>query len=353
MQKNRRVPFTVSLFGAFCITSSAFAHHGTVANGALYLTESLLEFEGEIVEVLWRNPHARARMSVIDPNGEEKVWELELGPTPRELENQDLYADDFLGRVRVAGYQSRRDPNEIGAMHILLPSGEELIRSRSAGPLWSDTRVPEGTENLDPSRVAEARRAANSIFRVWGPRLLSRPTAADFETQLTDRGRALLAQFNAVTDNPELECRTGVVPSMMDPNALEIVDEGDRIIIHAEEYNVRRTVYLDFEAGGVEPIPSTYGFSVGHWEDDVLTVTTTHMDYPLMLPDGVPHSDQVELFESFSISDDQTMLNYSVTVTDPVVFTEPVTIERQRRWNPGYEILDFDCVLSWIGEEGD
>ena len=90
MQKNRRVPFTVSLFGAFCITSSAFAHHGTVANGALYLTESLLEFEGEIVEVLWRNPHARARMSVIDPNGEEKVWELELGPTPRELENQDL-----------------------------------------------------------------------------------------------------------------------------------------------------------------------------------------------------------------------------------------------------------------------
>ena len=132
---------------------------------------------------------------------------------------------------------------------------------------------------------------------------------------------------------------------------MEITDEGDRIIIHSEEYNVRRTVYLDPEATGVQPTRSRYGFSVGHWEDDTLIVTTTHMDYPLMLPDGVPHSDRVELLERFSVSGDETMLNYSVTVTDPVVFTEPVTIERQRRWKPGYEIPDFDCVLAWTGDD--
>lgn len=237
-------------------------------------------------------------------------------------------------------------------MHVLLPSGEELIRSRNAEPRWSDTRVPEPMESLDPAKVAEARRTANGIFRAWGPRLQSRPTAADFENQFTARGRELLAQFNAATDNPELECRTGVVPSMMDPNAMEILDEDDRIIIHSEEYNVRRTVYLDPEATGVEPTPSPYGFSVGRWEDDALIVITTHMDYPLMLPDGVPHSDRVQLLESFSISDDESMLNYSVTVTDPVVFTEPVTIERQRRWSPGYEIPEFDCVLAWTADEG-
>ena len=90
---------------------------------------------------------------------------------------------------------------------------------------------------------------------------------------------------------------------------------------------------------------------MGQWEGDALLVTTTHIDYPLMLPDGVPHSDQVELLERFSISDDETLLNYSVTVTDPLIFTEPVTIERQRRWTPGYEIPEYDCALTWAGNE--
>ena len=336
---------------AVLCASAAFSHHGPVSNAALYLTDTVLDLEGEIVEVLWRNPHARAHLRVVEPDGEERIWEVELGPTPREIETQGLYPDDFLGPVRVAGYQSRRDPDGIGALHILLPSGEELIRNRNAEPLWSDRRVAEPTETLDPARVAEHRRTANGIFRVWGRRLLGRPMAAEFEAQLTALGRERLAGYNAVTDNPELECRTGVVVSMMDPNAMEIVDQGDRILIHSEEYNVRRTVYLDPDAADAEPTPSPFGYSVGRWEGDALLVTTTHIDYPLMLPDGVPHSDQVELLERFSISDDETLLNYSVTVTDPAIFTEPITIERQRRWTPGYEIPEYDCALTWAGNE--
>ena len=48
----------------------------------------------------------------------------------------------------------------------------------------------------------------------------------------------LAALYYAPTDNPELECRTGVGASMPTPSPLEIIDEGDRITVHQAEYEV-------------------------------------------------------------------------------------------------------------------
>lgn len=348
MSSAKRIAYMAAFsLAALGLASRAFAHHGTIANGALYLTDEMLEFDGEIIEMLWRNPHPRARLSVVAPNGAEKVWEIELGPSPREFESQGVHAEDFLGRARVAGYRSRRDPDSIGAMHLLLPSGEELVRSRNLPLRWSDIRFEEREAVLDPARVAEDRRTANGLFRVWGHRLLDRPTAENFENEFTERGRELIAQYNAPTDNPELECRTGVVTSMIDTNPMQLLDRGDLIVIRAEEYDARRTIYLDPEAAGLEPAPEPFGFSVGRWDGDALVVRTTHIDYPLMLPDGTPHSDQVELLERFETSEDESLLTYTVTVTDPVIFAQPVTVRQQRRWLPGYQIEEFDCALQW------
>jgi len=352
MPKKTKLLCAAALLAATAfLASQAGAHHGAVSNGALYFTDTMLEFEGEIVAVLWRNPHTRARMRVEEPDGGEKIWEIELGPSPHEFESMGRYSEDFLGPARVAGYLSKRNPDSIGAMHLLLPSGEELFRGRNAQPLWSDTRVEEAPIPLDPARIAEDRRTANGIFRVWGRRLLDRPTAADFEDQLTDRGHEIIAQYNAVTDNPELECRTGVVTSMIDSNPMRFLNEDDRIIIHSEEYGARRTIYLDPEAAGSEPTPARFGVSVGQWDGDALVITTTRIDNPVMLPDGTPHSDQVELFERFEMSDNESLLTYTVTITDSVVFSEPVTIRQQRRWAPGYEMIeDFNCALEWEDE---
>mgnify|MGYP001090538951 CR=1 FL=1 len=58
------------------VPPQAYAHHGAVGHPTLYLAENLIEFEGEITAVLWRNPHPRMRMSVTEGNGEEAIWEL-------------------------------------------------------------------------------------------------------------------------------------------------------------------------------------------------------------------------------------------------------------------------------------
>ena len=51
-------------------------------SGRAVSSDVLTELEGEVVEVLWRYPHARARLQVVDDDGEETIWELELGPPP-------------------------------------------------------------------------------------------------------------------------------------------------------------------------------------------------------------------------------------------------------------------------------
>ena len=128
---------------------------GRLANSALYDTEEFIELKGEITEVLWRNPHARAHLSVVDDNGEETVWEIETQPGPVEFGRMGISAEDVLGHVRVAGYRSKRNPDSLGVLHLLLPSGQEYIPNNRE-PLWSDTGVRLVLQEPDPARADQA-----------------------------------------------------------------------------------------------------------------------------------------------------------------------------------------------------
>ncbi|MGI9259629.1 MAG: DUF6152 family protein [Gammaproteobacteria bacterium] len=323
------------------------AHHGSLANNALYENDELLEFEGEIIEVLWRNPHARARLRVVDENGAETVYEIETQPGPIEFGRMGIAEEDLYGNVRIAGYRSKRNPNSIGAMHLLLPSGQEYVPNNRE-PLWSDEGVRIVLQEPDPVREAQERETANGIFRMWSRRLGPRPSPDGYSDLLTERGRELAAEYDPPRDNPELDCRSGIATTMFDPNPMEVVDGGDHITLILEEYDIRRTIHLNAD---VEPERSPLGFSVGRWEDDnTLIVTTTHLDYPYLDPYGTPQSDQVEYSERFELSEDDTMMSYSLTATDAIMYTAPITLETTRRWAPGIEIPPFNCVGDdWQG----
>ena len=342
---------TLSALAGLAASSLALAHHGPVTQTSLYLTDEFVELSGEIVDVFWRNPHTRARMLVVGDDGEEQMWEIEISPGPRTLERLGINEEDLFGPARAAGYISRRDPDSLGALNILLPDGREYATG-NRDLIWAGDRVASTQFAIDPERAAEERRTATGIFRTWGRRIGPRPQPDEYHHLLTDRGREAAAQFYAPRDNPELECRTGVGASMMDPMPLEILDEGDRIVVHQSEYNVRRTIWLDPEASGVEPTPGPYGFSVGRWEGDVLIVNTTHIDYPYLDPYGTPQSEQIEYHERFELSEsgDDVRLNYSLTATDPVMFAEPIVFERSRQWSPGRVFEEFNCTHEWEGE---
>lgn len=325
------------------LSHTAQAHHGPNDNPALYLAENLIELEGQVSRVLWRNPHPRV---MIDVDGTE--WELEFGGQANSYFADGIDRDYFQegDRLRAAGVVSRRDPQSIGLLHLLLPNGNELVEGRR-DPRWSDEGIGRGFVAFDPSdeEIRAAEESADGIFRIWGRRIGGRPALDSYAGLLTEHGKEVAATFYAPRDNPELECRTGIPTFMFDPSFMDMQDAGDRIEIELSEYNIRRTIYLT--ENRPEPTPSNVGYSVGRWEGDTLVVDTTHIDWPYLDPYGTPMSDQMSFVETFRVADDGSQLDYTLVATDPVMFNEPVRLGRAWAWEPGRQIEDFDCVGDW------
>lgn len=349
-QTVRFSPPTLWVIVGLIIPMTAFGHHGSNANPALYFADNLLELEGEITGVFWRNPHPRLMLTVVGGDGVETDWELELAGSVNSL-YRDGINDDLVrigDQVRAAGAVSRRNPSSIGLQNLLLPSGEEFT-SGNRETRWTSDRLATTRPSVDPAVVRAAEESAQGLFRIWGRRLGGRPQPGQFADLLTDQGRALAAQYHAPADNPELDCRSGFPNHMFDPVPMEITDGGDRIQIHTEEYSIRRVVYLTEDRP--EPVPSNVGYSIGRWEGDTLVVETTHVDWPYIDPYGTPQSGQASYVETFRVADDESQLNYTIVMTDPVMFTAPLELARGWRWEPGTTMADLECIAEWGGSD--
>jgi hypothetical protein len=286
------------------ISASVLAHHGAVTSGFLYNADELVEVEGELTEVLWRNPHLRARMRVINVDGDEIMWELELGPTPREFENMGILPEDLLGNVRAAGHVSKRNPHSLGVIYFLLPNGQEHVQGRNREPRWSNIRLTDVTPEIDQAKVEADKRSAEGIFRMWGRRS-GGPLDRDINSQsLTERGLELAAAFNPLTDNAQLDCRHGMPDTMFDPVPMEISNEGDHVRLHVAQYNIQRVIHMEVDPQHGEPKGSPVGYSTGRWDGDVLVVTTTNVDWPYYLNSGTPLWDLFNYTERFWVSND-------------------------------------------------
>jgi len=59
---------------------------------------------------------------------------------------------------------------------------------------------------------------------------------------------------------------------------------------------------------------------------------------------GAPQSERVRIVERFSLNDDQSRINYHITITDPETFTEPATIEGH--WLALGEVIEpYQCSI--------
>jgi hypothetical protein len=62
------------LLGALIVATPAAAHHSFAAEFDYEATGTI---EGEVIEVLFSNPHARYFVSVVDQNGEQVIWDTQ------------------------------------------------------------------------------------------------------------------------------------------------------------------------------------------------------------------------------------------------------------------------------------
>jgi hypothetical protein len=288
-------------------------------------------------------------MSVTAENGEEVTWMLEAGSIYM-LERTGITENPLsIGdQVTVAGYASKRGDPEFYLQNVMLPTGQEVVLLPGAEPYWSDD-VVGGREQWSNSSAAGGT-GAQGIFRVWSRENISgATTGADFDSlPLTVSARAKREAFDPLKDDPILDCiESGMPGSMGGPHPIQFIDHGDTIEIQNAELDVRRTVHMNKDATlESQDVPfSKQGYSVGAWQGDVLEVRTTRVNWPYFDGRGTPLSTEAEIFERFSISDDNRRLDSETVVTDPVNFTEPVT--RGRYWvDLGEPMEIYNCVTD-------
>jgi len=324
-------------------TPAVSGHHSNVE----YDRDTVVEFEGETVSVLWRNPHVTVEVATTDESGETVVWSLEGAAVSSQRRRGVTDGLIAVGdRVRVAGFPSTRRPEHMLVEHLLLPDGVELLLGSTREPRWSEREVGSSEWTVDPARASTDQ--ASGILRVW-TRGRVRPwyfrEAEEFE--LTEWAAAHAAEFDPFEDNPLLDCTPPGMPALMgNPYPMEFVETDRDIELRFEEFDVVRMIHMDEADGGHDVAASPLGHSVGRWEGDTLVVATNRINWPHFGRVGIPQSESVEVVERFTVVDEEDRLDYELTITDPEVFAGSFTWEAHYNWRPGEVVGRYECTVE-------
>lgn len=319
----------------------ATAHHSVAGT---FDTSQLTEAEGTVTSVLWRNPHVRLGISAPDENGQLEQWDIEMTSltTLRRRGVADLRLD-VGDTVRVAGNPAKDGSNQMYVRNLLTPGRSEIVLGND-GPRWSEQAV--GTTGPGFGTEGDSSRPELGLFRVWSTPINSGGLGGLWNANypLTAQANAAVAAFNPATDAPTLNCVPKGMPTIMgQPYPMQITETDGNIVLMLEEYDIVRTIYMDGnEPESTEPRP--LGYSIGRWDGTTLIAETTGISWRHFDTRGIPLGDAAETVETFSMQDDGSRLDYTLTVTDPATFTEPVVLEKSWLWLSAMTIEPFDCT---------
>jgi len=311
-----------------------------------YDRSAVTELEGEVVDVLWRNPHILLWVETADDNGEAVVWELEGSAVSAQLRRGFTTSPVQVGdEVRVAGWPSSRRPQHLQVNHVLLPDGVELLVGGTREPRWSDTFTGNERGLVDPAKVAAAR--GEGIFRVWSQAVRAWYFPGRSDYQLTEYAADAAAEWDDIEDNPLLDCTPPGMPGLMgNPYPMEFVQRDGSIELQFEEFDAVRTIHMEDAVDSTDVSASLLGYSVGRWEGETLAVTTTRVSWPYFDRIGAPQTEAVVINERFTPVEDGNRLDYQMTVIEPQTLVQPFVLDIYFSWRPGEVVNSYDCTVE-------
>ena len=126
----RYLTFTLSVL---LVPTIGSAHHSRAE-----FADDVVEIEGEIVEIAWRNPHPVLTISVTNDAGEQELWEVESWSSANGLARKGVVGDVFeLGQeVRAAVRLSGRRPGTFLGESIDLGNGTQAVLRPGLDPVF-------------------------------------------------------------------------------------------------------------------------------------------------------------------------------------------------------------------------
>jgi hypothetical protein len=340
----------LAILGLFACTWPLAAHHST----AEYDASQVVEARGEVVTVLWRNPHVRFQVSTKSVDGSDELWDVESSDLTR-LDRAGLPRDiiEVGDVISFAGNPSKRTPRRMYVTNLLVADGREVLLRGNVQPRFAPARVVSTDPSPTPKAAVAAASGSGFIGRVFVPTREGKAPAWVANPPLTDAAREGKAKYDEVVDDPVLGCVSPGMPRVMlrsGPYAIRFIRRGSDLVLQNEWFEIDRTIHMDGRAPTADGAPYTpLGYSTGEWDGDSLVITTTHIDWPyfeLYGLVGVPQSRSMRMVERFTPSDGGATLRYDWSASDPAAFTETVRYDNYAtfRWQPSLDFIPYDCI---------
>ena len=162
--------------------------------------------------------------------------------------------------------------------------------------------------------------------------------------------REFLLRMNPAIDlrHVELNARCalpGIFQGDDNNNPYQFLQPPGEVVLLYDYNHTSRVIHLDGRPHVGKDIRLFMGDSVGHWEGNTLVVDTTNFNGRVAYSREIPYlSDQLHTTERFTVAD-ANVIDYEVTIDDPVLFTKPwKTAGYFSRSPQGVESLEFACA---------
>lgn len=328
-----RVAFTgVALLVSLAGSSALLAHHSP----ANFRFDTMLEFEGTVTSHEYRNPHIFVTIETATEAGGTQDWLL-AGGSISNVRRIGWNADTFKvgDRITVRGNPDRNPEKKF--LYI------ETITDTSGTAYHPRSEAPGGQRPLSEQTFT----GSSDFTGVWQPDFSARDLSAGFTTAelpLTEQGQAIQGQFDE-DDDPSLECIGDSLPMTLLPiYPVQFSRSGDELHIRYEQFDMQRVVHLGMTAHPAGTEPSYMGHSIGRIAGNVLTIDTAYFEPDSWgLGRGVPSGLQKHVTETYTLSEDGSVLNLVYTFEDPEYMTGSVTETGELLLNPGYEMEEWNC----------
>jgi hypothetical protein len=168
---------------------------------------------------------------------------------------------------------------------------------------------------------------------------------AEYLPSLTPLGRLVQAENTPESDAKFVNCQPyGFVREVTNPLPMQIVRDGEHLLVRYEEWALLRPIYMDGRAHPEHRTPTLLGHSVGRIENGVLIVETTRVT-PDRVADSsnIGHGDALEGVERYTVHDNPRRLELTLTLEDPAMFTKPLVVTKTWLYTPDVELVVDTC----------
>jgi hypothetical protein len=301
------------------------------------------ELTGTIVGVWFKNPHARYRMEVTAADGTVTEWDIQT--TSVISLRRAGWGPDTLSvgeTVRVWGDLGHGDSKKLFMRGMEKSDGSEHL---PMGPVRSRAERDRVVASADED-YAYAQVNPDHPFDISGPwhnGYKFQLTVDDLEpkpTPFSEEGKRVFEATEPWHDDA-LRCMPlGLPRTFGSPYAMEIVDAGSHYLVVHEQNNTPRWIWMN---GRIPPdgLPaSSMGFSVGHWEDDVLVIETSRLTPGTLDGSLLPMSgESTRIVEHWTFGEDRLTMDRTMTIYDPY-YTKPLVRHRGSARRDALEVFE-------------